>query len=912
MRTLARGLLADPQAADEVVQDAWVVALRRASTVRTDPVAWLRTVVRNLALRRGTREGRRRSVEEAGARPEALPDAREAVERMELQRWLADALLALEEPLRSAVILRHVEGLDPGTIAARQGCSPEAARQRISRGLARLRAALDARPGGRGAWALLLAPCLEAPPSPLPVPWTLGGMLVSTKAVLASLVAVAAVAAVWIGLERSPHPRSTPAEPGSEATHAVLTLADGAGPEAAPRPERQALPAPEVAAAPTPDAPPSDPLLGQLVGRVVDAERAPIAGATVVLHRRVVGGFSVLDLKTSRAPRELARATTGADGRFAFTLERGIPHTLGATAPGADDEHLPECYAGQELEVVLGPGYRVRGRVTRARDGAPVADARVRVFRMGGKSGDRSTRTAADGSYEVAFTDPVSAYLEVTPEVEMGSSWIAVEPGPDRSAHIDVVVEDGLIVTGRVTELESGAPLAGAEVGEGWTFRRSAFTDADGTYRLPGFGIDGVQELYARAPDHGPGQCARLPAAVDGVMRVDFALPRGRVARGRVLDAEHRPLADAYVAAVASEFLGEGQSTDWVSGRTDAAGRFELRGLAPALRHALLASCDGHATCVWDFPPEELEQPELELGALELARAGVVSGLVVDESGTPLPGMEVVLVGTNADRARLRGDAELALAGDWYVNTRTARADAGGRFTFGALPAGSFRLHARASGRPKGPPLELQLAQGETREGVELLYPAGETITGTVVDAEGRGIGGVYVNASLVAARGGSGGAPGTTVSFRTGGSGSFELTGLVPGAYDLDLWPFDAADEPDAPWLPARREAVESGGPALRVELPRGVTIRGTLVDADGAALVGHIVLAEGIGPFEDASASTATDDQGRFVLAVPRGAVFDLEVRGAPQTDAWDTVFLRETGIAAGDPDVRLRLSR
>src|SRR5262245_33968031 len=159
MRKLAHSLVADPNEAEDVVQEAWVVALRERAAVRVDLGSWLRTVVRNLALRRSSRERRRPAIEERAARDEAAEvDAPAAIERMELQRWLAEALLALDEPYRTAVILRHLEGLDASAIGRAQGCTPEAARQRVARGLERLRKRLDAEQGGRERWALLLAP----------------------------------------------------------------------------------------------------------------------------------------------------------------------------------------------------------------------------------------------------------------------------------------------------------------------------------------------------------------------------------------------------------------------------------------------------------------------------------------------------------------------------------------------------------------------------------------------------------------------------------------------------------------------------------------------------------------------------------------------------------------------------------
>src|SRR5687767_2514608 len=90
MRGLARSLVGDRDEAEDLVQDAVVVALEKRAEVRLDLAGWLRTVLRNLALRRVGREGRRSSVERQAARAESSAASgeaiRDAIERMELQR----------------------------------------------------------------------------------------------------------------------------------------------------------------------------------------------------------------------------------------------------------------------------------------------------------------------------------------------------------------------------------------------------------------------------------------------------------------------------------------------------------------------------------------------------------------------------------------------------------------------------------------------------------------------------------------------------------------------------------------------------------------------------------------------------------------------------------------------------------
>ena len=913
MRSLAQSLMADAHAAEDVVQDAWVVALERRASVRIDLAAWLRRVVRHLALRRLGREAKRSAVEERAARAQADEhggEVREAIERMELQRWLASALLTLDEPYRSAVILRHVEGLDPAAIAERQGCSREAARQRVARGLARLRSALDAK-HGREHWCLVLAPLVARPGAALSAPLATGGLVLGSKAILASFAALAAALLLWFALAREEQTparaRGVSADPAAlvELAPPAMDAPSGTSAEAA----RESVANIEHAAPPAPAAP-KDPLFALLSGRVLDDARAPIAGAEVVVRRQQVGHFTTLDLEVRKNAPEAARAVSGADGRFSFELERGIPFDLAVSARDYGDEHLRARYAGEELEVVLSQGHLVFGMVTRLRDGAPIADARVHVFQVNHPGGDeRATRTAGDGSYRLRVSFREDATIEVTPLVEQTSDWLALEIPEAGDLRRDVALPDGLEVRGRVSEHANGQPIEGAVVGEGWVFRRSATTDARGDYVLHGFGAAGMRELHVRASGFGKAQRTDLPAVVDGVMRVDFELARGRTARGRVLDARGTPISGAYVGAVANEHGPQGQATDWISGGTDAGGRFELGGLAPELRHCLMASAEGRATRIYDFPADEFERDLLDLGDITLGPPALLAGVVRDERGEAVAGVEVRLSGANRDRARLRGETSLRPTAGRYVNVREGLSDAQGRFWFGALPAGEYTLQAGRGGRPPSPRVPLSLSEGELKEGFVLLYPRGEALRGTVVDAQGHGLGGVYVSAQLSSAR------DGVAVDPEAGGAtthtkpdGGFELVGLTPGEYQLELHPFELESDPDEPWLSREVSGVASGGEALRLVLPRGASIRGRLLDAAGAALVGYTVRARNSGT-EDTAACTSGDD-GAFLVEVEPGTVWDLEVRGGELSQAWERVFHVEHGVAAGTHELVLRV--
>ncbi len=80
---------------------------------------------------------------EAEGRAEG-PDALERLERDERLRALARVLEALPAPTRELIELRFGDGLKHAEIAALQGVSEAAVKQRTSRALRELRAALTA------------------------------------------------------------------------------------------------------------------------------------------------------------------------------------------------------------------------------------------------------------------------------------------------------------------------------------------------------------------------------------------------------------------------------------------------------------------------------------------------------------------------------------------------------------------------------------------------------------------------------------------------------------------------------------------------------------------------------------------------------------------------------------------------
>ena len=166
--SLARHLVRDAADADDLVQETWAAALSRTDDATAPSRSWLGTVLRNFAYLRFRGDRRRISREHAVARAESVRGPEDSVQKLEVLRWVVDAVLALEAPSRDIVILRYFDGLSGAEIARRMDLKPSTVRMRLKRALDELRAALDAKhDGDRSAWHLGLAVFLPAPAGPM-------------------------------------------------------------------------------------------------------------------------------------------------------------------------------------------------------------------------------------------------------------------------------------------------------------------------------------------------------------------------------------------------------------------------------------------------------------------------------------------------------------------------------------------------------------------------------------------------------------------------------------------------------------------------------------------------------------------------------------------------------------------------
>src|SRR4051812_23551674 len=142
--------LRDPSLADDIQQQVFIEAFRdlprfaRRSTLRT----WLLGIARHRVLDAAKRRRRARNQVEAARAadlPDLAPPPGEGLDEAELRAALAACIAELEEPARTAVLLRYQQAMTYEDMAAICGEKPGTLQARVARALRRLRTMIDDR-----------------------------------------------------------------------------------------------------------------------------------------------------------------------------------------------------------------------------------------------------------------------------------------------------------------------------------------------------------------------------------------------------------------------------------------------------------------------------------------------------------------------------------------------------------------------------------------------------------------------------------------------------------------------------------------------------------------------------------------------------------------------------------------------
>jgi hypothetical protein len=234
---------------------------------------------------------------------------------------------------------------------------------------------------------------------------------------------------------------------------------------------------------------------------------------------------------------------------------------------------------------------------------------------------------------------------------------------------------------------------------------------------------------------------------------------------GVVLDPDGRPAAEAFV-----ECVGGADEAVKHTRTTDAEGRFVLPPEA--------AGCRATAHAPTSEPSDPVVLAAGMGNVLRLARAGGISGIVVDEAGAPVPSF---WIGVESFVAK-DGESEVSAGG------RTRKVDSpDGTFTLEGLFAGRYVLSAASEGLPPGKSDGVDVERGRVTPYARIVLARGATLTGVVTDAQtGRPIAGAAV--ALDAFSGVGYAANRGVVLAITDAAGAFTLEGIPSGVFSVKV----------------------------------------------------------------------------------------------------------------------------
>jgi hypothetical protein len=514
----------------------------------------------------------------------------------------------------------------------------------------------------------------------------------------------------------------------------------------------------------------------EVTGTVADITGGPITNARV----RSQGGWWGSD-------HAIATTETDAAGKFSLWVAPGRT-SLVASADGYAEGNETGRAPGT-FEILLTPESTLAGTVVDAASNQPIADARVTV---GSSEWDDDEVVMSDdkGAFRVARIVPGRVVVMARTERGFGRTEGSVLVGLGQ--HVDGVVVKLFAaqrIAGRVVIAATKQPCPDASVtlqpkeGDEWIALRQrddGLQFAEGV--LPGEYTPQVRCRGYRPRDrYEPIVIAdREPAEL--VWEVDT----GAAIRGKVMTKAGAPVEGANLWAQSIGGPPRARS-NWGGDSSGADGAYELAGLKAGTYRLEIQTEVG-------VPPEEGYRVEVSDGAtvtqdIQLDDGGTLNGAVVDAQGKPLAGISVSARPLGGGLRWMRAGGE-------------QKSDDSGSFTFESLRAGEYRITAQrgSSDRLRRPGTSDDEKQGEkvvVRANqvatVRLVVEnASGTITGSVIDHDGKPIADAFVNA---ARESDAAGARASLSEVRwswderpvvTGTDGTFALTRLAPGNYTI------------------------------------------------------------------------------------------------------------------------------
>jgi protocatechuate 3,4-dioxygenase beta subunit len=642
--------------------------------------------------------------------------------------------------------------------------------------------------------------------------------------------------------------------------------------------------------------------------------RAPIEGAQVGVY----GPFR------PRTGAMTSGATTDAHGRYHYRLPSGQTYLYvmgppnGFTRlPGEDSSRtvtIPEGASSYTVPpIVLAPAVAVRGRVLDA-TGGPIAGATVVGTCEGGVCRPFGGETVTDARGEfhlppglyntVAIGQPARLLIRLVGGAEHEAAAVPTSDGAV-TVKLPVAGEAAKGVEGPrdVTPDElagvvvdaSGKPIGGAEV-DAWTWYpgHEAKTNARGQFRIRGLDKDRKVEVVVRKAGYTPQLFLMQPTGQPGWVIV---LGNKTYFEGQVTGPDGKPVPGARIRANCGPKRADGVMITeiWTEATTEDDGRYRMYAQADVYDIQVRVPGVGAARLARTaLGADEAKRLDISLERAVTFRANVVDSLTND----PVPGVRLW---------------------HWQHPGVEGRSKEDGIITIPDMLPGPFRFQVEAPDYARWWSEEASTEWSrrkidETRGGwqrnfdqidfdlkpgmepVTITLERGVTVTGRVLDPDGKPVAGATVAPALTGT--GNSLTGDTRFSVETDKHGRFSVLLPASGARDYNLVAHDGKYEQWRSWangvLPPFRTKPGQVIENVELQLTRPATVRGRLTDANGKPVGGREVRASAADRREnryyDPTVTTAPDGSYELKFIRPgenfiQVAPFWLDARQAPE---------------------------
>lgn len=727
VRSLARSLVIDSNDAADVEQKTWLTALEHPPATPHSPRGWLSTVVRNFAVTLHRRENRRKKYEQASVRSMSMTTPEEIALRKEAIRQMTQAVLSLEEPYLSTIIMRFYEDMPVKDVAERLGMPLETVKTRIQRGLRILRRRLDnANGGSRKKWCLALAPLagLKLTAGTAAAAGTAIGVETGSFGFLFMLakLKVGIAAALLVGLSVTLY-QLFPEAPVQEAeipaaSTAAPNLGDSGGGhynalEGDEPFDRYMDRSDRVALAPS----------GLFCsGRVTDLETgAPVQVFDFFLN--------VCHCDEGAGDTHIHETVEDEEGRFSFSLEKGGPAYIRISSSQYRWKELWDIEISDEigltdLKIELDPGLKLSGRVVEDATNRPISNAIVgpamypydtdvvwlRLLEFNEKC--LHAVTDEEGRFTLSGLHRNEKKIAAL-HSDFAEGSVRVVPGSEEE--VEIRLKSGYRIFGRAMD-DEGKPAGDILIqvfGDELPTRRALLTDSSGRYRTPplhpgrvflkaGLRAWSKEEETEFTREH------KVVDVVDSDLEVNFGPAEEYLTwRGILYGFDGEPTTSGGLMVVPAD-MGMKEARGYRLRRYaafDEQGRFEVGKLLPG-RYRVYWDKEGKSPFgLGIFTLENRDPIERDI---DLSRGASISGVLVDrETDKPIVGKRGTVQAWQSTSVRSSYSTDI---------------DEEGRFLLRGLTPGSYTLQAKVERTYSKRLIGVKVGKEEHLKGLKLEF----------------------------------------------------------------------------------------------------------------------------------------------------------------------------------------------